>query len=121
MHELSVCRGLMGQIEKLAGEHGARRVTRIVVRIGPLSGVVGQLLREAFTIARTGTVASNAELEIEQVPVRVRCQFCGTASAAAANRLVCGNCGDWRTRLVGGDELTLSRLEFDSVSDRQPS
>ena len=116
MHELSVCQGLLAQVEDIAREHRRPRVTRIVVRIGPLSGVVARLLRDAFSIARTGTVASDAELELEELPVRVRCQSCGVESEAVPNRLVCGECGDWRTHLTGGDELILARLELDDVT-----
>jgi hydrogenase nickel incorporation protein HypA/HybF len=28
----------------------------------------------------------------------------------AANRLVCGRCGNWRTQLISGDELLLQRV-----------
>lgn len=117
MHELSVCRGLLAQVTAVAREHRAERVTRIVVRIGPLSGVVAPLLREAFLMARAGTPACGAHLDLEEVAVRVRCLHCGAESEAAANRLVCGTCGDWQTRLIGGDELLLARVELADSSE----
>jgi hydrogenase nickel incorporation protein HypA/HybF len=48
MHELSVCLALMSQVNRIAGEHGAVRVDRIVLNIGPLSGIEPALLRKAF-------------------------------------------------------------------------
>lgn len=112
MHELSVCQGMLDQVAAIAGRHDATAVTSIVVRIGPLSGVVPELLAQAFPLARAGTVAADAELVIEPAPVRVRCETCGAETEASVNRLVCGECGDWRTRLVSGDELVLKSVEL---------
>jgi hydrogenase nickel incorporation protein HypA/HybF len=48
------------------------------------------------------------------MPVRVRCKTCGVESEASANRLLCGECGDYHTELISGDEMVLTRLEFDT-------
>ncbi len=113
MHELSVCLGLIGQVESIATEHNARAVDKIIVRIGPLSGVEIPLLRQAYTLACAGTIAENAELVTETQAVRVTCETCGVESDAQINRLVCGACGDYRTRLVSGDEMILESVELD--------
>ena len=113
MHELSVCQALIEQVEKLAHENQAVAVRTIRLQVGPLSGVEIPLLEHAYPLAAAGTLAEQAELIIETMPVRVRCNACGTETEASANRLLCGTCGDYHTELVGGDEMILSRLEFD--------
>jgi hydrogenase nickel incorporation protein HypA/HybF len=117
MHELSVCQDIISQVEAIAREHRARAVSVIELQIGPLSGVEIPLLEQAFTIARAGTVAGGAELRIESLPVRVYCESCGAKTEATVSRLVCGQCGDWKTRLVSGDEMLLARLELELESD----
>lgn len=112
MHELSVCQGMMRQVHELARRHRAEKVCKIVVRIGPLSGVEPELLRQAFPIASAGTLAEAAELVLEQDPLRVTCQVCGAETSARPNRLLCGECGSWQTRLISGDELLLASVEF---------
>lgn len=112
MHELSVCQGLVGQLEAVAAEHGARGIRRVTLRVGPLSGVEPQLLQEAFPIARASTAAADAELVIEPQPLRVECLECGAEGEAAVNRLLCGTCGAWRTRVVSGDEMVLASVEL---------
>lgn len=112
MHELSVCLSLLGQVEAIARQHGAIRVERIVLRIGPLSGVEADLLRSAYPMAAAGTLGEGAVLEIEAAAVRVQCRECGTESDAAPNRLLCPACGSYHTRLIGGDELLLARVEL---------
>jgi [NiFe] hydrogenase assembly HybE family chaperone len=56
MHELSVCLSLLREVERIARENNAGRVTRISVTVGPLSGVEPDLLRNAYPLAVAGTV-----------------------------------------------------------------
>ncbi len=57
-------------------------------------------------------MAEDAELTLEPQPVRVRCEDCGAESEAAPNRLLCGACGGYHTRLTSGDELLLASVEL---------
>jgi hydrogenase nickel incorporation protein HypA/HybF len=116
MHELAVCQALLTQVQRVAREARAGAVRRIVLQVGPLSGVEPQLLRRAFDVARLGGIAAEAELSIEPAPVRVRCLECGVESDATANRLLCARCGTWRTHLLSGEELVLQRVEFDAAA-----
>jgi hydrogenase nickel incorporation protein HypA/HybF len=113
MHELSVCQGLMRQVQKVAVENSARSVEKILLRVGGLSGLEPSLLQHAFEIARAGTIAAEAELEIEEGPIVVKCQECGASSAAKINRLICQYCGEWRVNVVEGEELLLLSVEIE--------
>lgn len=115
MHELSVCQALLTQVENVAREQNARQVLSVSLGIGPLSGVEPALLSQAWPLAAAGTVADNAELLIEERPVRVRCSQCGKDSDATANRLLCAHCGDWRTQLLSGDDLLLLQVELETA------
>ncbi len=117
MHELSVCQSFLAQVERIALAHNARTVDKIVVRIGPLSGVEAPLLRQAYTLACAGTVAEDAELVTEIQPIRVACETCGAETSASVNRLLCGACGDYHTRLVSGDEMILASVELNVDAD----
>lgn len=113
MHELSVCLSLLQQVEQIARDNDASSVTRIILSVGPLSGVEPELLRQAYPLAVAGTVAADAELVMESADIVVRCSQCDSETTAAPNRLLCGSCGDYRTQLVAGDELTLMSVELD--------
>ena len=102
----------MEQVENIALEERAEHVTAIHLGIGALSGVEPRLLEQAFSIARAGTIAADAELIIKSMPVQVSCSQCGQLSNVLPSRLVCGDCGDWRTRLVSGDEMNLLHIEL---------
>ena len=89
-------------------------MSRIEVKLGPLSGVEAPLLRNAYPLAAAGTVAEHAELSIDVAPIRVRCSQCDAESDAEPNRLLCRACGDFRTNVVSGDELLLERVELET-------
>lgn len=112
MHELSVCQALLTQVIEIAAERGADAVERIVIEVGPLSGVEPALLARAFDVVRTGSCAAQAVLSIESPGVTICCVTCGAQSQTAPNRLVCTACGGYRTRIVAGDELRLRRVEL---------
>ena len=113
MHELSICQALLTQVETIASENHATRVTTIHLGVGPLSGVEGELLKNAYPLASANTLAEGAELLIQSMPVCVLCTKCEKESEVKPNRLVCGHCGDWHTKLISGDELLLVRVEME--------
>jgi hydrogenase nickel incorporation protein HypA/HybF len=111
MHELSVCQDIVMQVEQIAREQQAR-VSSITIMIGPLSGVEPALVELAYPLAAAGTCLSAARLVIDSIPVRVHCRSCNQDSDAAPNRMLCAECGDWRTELLSGDELLLASVEL---------
>ena len=112
MHELSVCLSLLQQLETIAKQRNASAIEKVYLKIGPLAGIEPHLLRQAYPLAAAGTVAENAELIIETADVVVTCTVCGSESKVLPNRLLCADCGDFRTRIKGGDEMILQRLEL---------
>lgn len=112
MHELSIALSMIEQIEKAAAQHpGAVRSAQ--VRIGVLSGVDCEALRFAWEIARAGTPFASTALEIENVPLRVRCPSCGSIHAAEMHAILCPLCVTPEQEILEGRELQLSSLEID--------
>lgn len=65
MHEQALMNDLMRTIESRARAEGARRVTRIRVRLGVLSHFTPAHFCEHFVDASRGTIAEGAEVEAE--------------------------------------------------------
>lgn len=111
MHELSIAQSLLEILEQEAKARGAAKVTRVKLRIGALSGVVREALEFAFEVASGGTVAEGASLEIEEVPVRIRCPRCGVLEQEGPF-LVCPRCGEVGV-LLSGRELEIDSMEIE--------
>ena len=112
MHELSICQSMLNQVNQIALKHHAERVTQITLHVGQLSGVEPQLLLHAFPIASAGSVAHDATLIIETLPIRVHCRQCHQVSEATMNQLTCRYCGGQHTQLISGNELLLVNVEL---------
>ena len=87
MHELAVAQALVDQVDAVIDQHQASSATAIRVRIGPLAGVVPELLASAFPLAASGRRMQHAALEFAHAPIRVHCQRCGAETDAASRSL----------------------------------
>lgn len=94
-----------------AGRHGARRIQRIALRVGALSGVVPEALEFAFGVVTRGTIAEGARLDVELVPVLCSCPACGLDFRPAEPGDDCPRCMRPRPRVLQGRELELAFLE----------
>lgn len=100
-------------VEQQARLHGARRVHRIVLRVGTLSGVEIEALRFAFDVVAASTIAAGAELAIETVDARAYCQTCDSDFAASAGYIFsCPICQGLSGQIRQGRELELARIEM---------
>ena len=110
MHELS----LADAVVAIARDHArGRRVSAVDVRIGQLRQVVPDALAFAFELVAAGTEVEGAALEVEHVPVRVRCARCNAESEAPEFPLACEGCGSVDVEVVAGEELQVESLELE--------
>lgn len=114
MHELAVCQSIISQVAQIAMQNNAQSVSRIIIEIGPLSGVEASLLEHAFPIASAGTIAQNAILETHSLAIMLRCNLCNNENEASMNKLLCSTCGTWQTTLISGDEMLLRSIELEN-------
>jgi len=114
VHELAIAQALIEQAEEVVRAHQAQRATSLTLSIGPLSGVVPELLANAFPLVAAGTLVADARLEFNTMPIVVSCASCQAETTASINQLVCGACGDWHTRIISGDDLLLQSIELEN-------
>jgi hydrogenase nickel incorporation protein HypA/HybF len=117
MHEFSVVQSLLETIETYAAEQKATTITKVIVRNGPLSGIVPHLFRTAFDTFKEKTIAADAELVIGENPLLIHCHDCGQDAQTMVLRFACPICGSKNVDAQGGDDLILERLEMDVEDD----
>jgi len=114
VHELSLVASVFDVLEEKAREHGAARVTKVVLDVGIMSGAVPDLLESAFEAYKRGTLAAGARLEIVVVPVKVRCPDCGGEAVREDADFSCAGCGSRRVEIVEGRELVIEKIELET-------
>lgn len=113
MHELSLISNLFEMLEEQAKEKNALRITRVKLQVGLLSGAVPELLKTAFDLYKKDTIAATAEIEIEEVPFRIRCRACSAEMTRDDFILQCESCGATDLETIAGTELILEKLEME--------
>lgn len=113
MHELSIAQSIVESVRaEMAGRSDAR-VARIGLKVGDLSGVQPDALNFSFEIIVRGTELEHAALDIERVPLTVRCAACNTEFRVLDYRTCCPGCGGEAATPVAGNELQLTYLELE--------
>jgi hydrogenase nickel incorporation protein HypA/HybF len=113
MHELSIVASLFEILEEKAKEQKAKKVTSVTVKVGALSGVVPEFLKTAFDVYKKDTIADEAELKIEEVPLKVKCQKCGAEITKDDFVFLCEKCESRELKTLAGTELLLEKIELE--------
>jgi hydrogenase nickel incorporation protein HypA/HybF len=113
VHEVSIAQYLIDAACDAASREGSAQVTRLVARIGRLSGVAKEALRFSFDLAAEGTACDGAVLDIEDVSVSVLCPRCDAPRELPDDwRFVCPTCGTPTPSILSGRELELVSVEI---------
>lgn len=107
MHELSIAESV---IEAITARTTTRRVRRVRLEVGRLSGVSADALRFCFELAAVDTPVDGAALDIDELPGRARCATCEEEFVLSDPILLCG-CGSSDVRVLTGDELRILSVE----------
>ena len=115
MHEYSIVQSLLDVIEDNAKKNGASKVTKVVVKIGVLSGVEPHLLEIAFNTFKEKTICEDAEFVMNIQPIIARCQTCGHENSYPKNQIFfeCEKCSGVELDVIDGEDMLLMSLELE--------
>ena len=107
MHELALVENIIELVADGARRERMARVTRVLVEIGAGAAVDPDALRFCFPIAAAETTLAGAELVIEQVALRARCDDCRidyVPETLFAPCPVCDGCGG---KVIAGRDMRI--------------
>lgn len=113
MHELSLAVSLVDEVESILKRENARKVLRVSVSIGELSGVEKEPFEFCFPLAAEGTPLEQAMLDIEEVSAVLHCQDCGARTQPEVPFLICAKCRSSNVSIVEGREFLITSLEVE--------
>ena len=112
MHEVSIALSLLEIIEERCRQEGCQSVESVKVRVGKASGILPESLTFAFEVVKKDTVAREAKLIIDLVPLGGLCAKCGNQFfTEEAYILECPHCSSTSFKIIQGRELELVELE----------
>jgi hydrogenase nickel incorporation protein HypA/HybF len=110
MHEYSIVRALLRQVEAVAAKHPGSQIDSVSIRVGEFSGVEPDLLSSAYDDLVFNTPLQDAALHIERVPLQGLCEHCGRQFRIERFNFQCDKCGGLKLTLCGGEEMLLDSV-----------
>lgn len=111
MHEVGMMQGIVEQAVERAKEEGAHHINGVHMRVGVASGVVPDSLELAFEVAKKGTIAEDAHLQTELVPVVCYCTNCNLEFQPMDLLYECPECHQPYCEVRQGQEFELTFLD----------
>jgi len=112
MHEYSVVQALLNQCEEVAAQNDATKVTKVITKIGVMSGIETHLLQIAFDTFKEGTICSDAEFVQNVQKLKLECKECGNVFEVDEVRYFCVKCESLRVKVLDGEDMYLMTLEM---------
>lgn len=81
MHDVTAAQRIASTVLQVAREQGAERVERVQIALGAMTMIAPEQLEFWLEQIFRGSVAEGAEVEIEQLPLRIRCKTCSHEGA----------------------------------------
>ncbi|MEA3316094.1 MAG: hydrogenase maturation nickel metallochaperone HypA [Campylobacterota bacterium] len=113
MHEYSIVQSLISSCEDNAKANDATKVTKVIVKIGVMSGVEPELLKTAFDTFKLETICEYAEFIVNIQPIVIKCHKCDKESTLTKNEYSCPNCQSVELDILDGEDMFLMSLEME--------
>ena len=112
MHELGIVYHIIRDVENVARANGVSRVLSVTLLLGEVSGVVPDLLLDAWRwAADKKPITEGAGLVVEPVEAVTHCEACGRDYATVEHGKTCPHCGSGETYLLQGQEVMIKQIE----------
>ncbi len=113
MHELSIAQEIISIVEQHVPTGQSQSVKAVRMKIGKMTAILPDSLQFCFDALIAGSPMEGAKLEIDSVPLTLRCHECKRESAVEGFAFVCPGCGSADMQIVAGNELNIVEIELD--------
>ena len=120
MHELSVMKHIVGTVVSVCEKQQNYHVKDITLLVGEGRNFIEKWVQSYYDMLTEESEIYGAKVNIETVPITVRCNSCGEiypASLHNTDSIACTNCGSENYTMLTGYELILKIIIFEEESD----
>lgn len=114
MHEASIALSVLNTVTEECLSRGFSTIESIRLRIGKGSGILPDALIFAFDIAKGDSIAKEAQLHIELIPLGGECHQCGTTFEVEERFVIsCPRCQGSDFAIKQGYEMNIVDMEVE--------
>lgn len=115
MHEMSVTQSVLDIVLEQAKEAGATKVNGVKLRFGTLTAIVPDCVAFYFEQLTEGTLAQGAKLDVEMVPLRMKCPQCSEEFEGTDELdMTCPKCANPFTETLSGREMEVASIDVET-------
>ena len=112
MHELGIVFHVIDSVEKVGREHQLTTVSKVILEIGEVSGILDTYLQDCWRwAADRSELLKDSELKIEIIPGVTMCEDCGKTYSTVQYAKICPHCGSSATYLLEGNGFSIKEIE----------
>jgi hydrogenase nickel incorporation protein HypA/HybF len=112
MHEMGIAMQIIEiAVASIPSDLKNSQVKKVNIKVGKLSAVVPDSLHFCFQIAAQDTPLREAELNIEEIPLKIRCTDCDVEWIAHEPVFLCQKCSGTSVEMLSGRELDITSIE----------
>jgi hydrogenase nickel incorporation protein HypA/HybF len=108
---MSLMERLFEILEEIIKSRRIIKINSVTVSIGEMRQVMPESFQLAFDAFQKGTAAEYADLIMEFVPVKIRCDECREKSFIQDNIYLCPLCGAVNTEVIEGNEILIKSID----------
>ena len=113
MHEMSIATSIVEIAEGEAKKANAKIITEIELDIGTISGIELEALEFAFKALKPKTMLKDAEININIIQAKSKCEECFSEFETENVYTLCPNCGSYKTSILQGKEMKVKSILVD--------
>jgi hydrogenase nickel incorporation protein HypA/HybF len=111
MHEIRIAEDLSEIVLEVAARENLSKVTKVHISFGQMIQIVPDIFNFAFREIVRETIATDAEIDIEILPLKMKCKNCNTELLINDNSFSCDICGSAELEITQGKELFIKSIE----------
>lgn len=114
MHELPVTERILDVVLSHAQKNNVQKIVSISLRVGELSDLEDEWIQHYFSYLAKESVAAEAKLKIERVPVVMACNNCSHSfqiDIKEMKEIECPECKSKTCTIVSGKEYYIKDME----------
>ena len=111
MHEIRIAEDLSSIVIETARMENLSKVTKVNICFGQLIQIVPDIFEFAFRETVRNSIIEDAILNIEIIPVKMKCINCGKDFQVKENRFACNTCNSTDLVIITGKELFIKSIE----------
>ncbi len=113
MHEMGIAQEILKLALNSAQERHAAQIRSINIKIGEFTAIEPECISFYLGLLAKDTLAQDASIRIETLPLKLKCQDCQTDSIPAPPyEFSCPACGGQNLDILQGQELYLESIEI---------